>query len=102
MDKMKPLGHGRLTLSSRALIFAPEKGEPIAFDLAEIDGPGVLKWNFFEFYVGMSVYRVRFNDRAASAYKYASALELLAEARKEREVADTPAAESESAEAART
>ncbi len=84
MDKMKPLGHGTLTLSSRALSFSPAKGEPIAFDLAEIEGPGVLKWNFFEFYVGMSVYRARFDDRAASAYKYASALELLAAARKEQ------------------
>jgi 1-acyl-sn-glycerol-3-phosphate acyltransferase len=91
MDKMKPLGHGRLSLSSRALSFAPEKGESIAFDLAEIDGPGVLKWNLFEFYVGMSVYRVRFDDRAASGYKYASALELLAELRKEREAAESAA-----------
>lgn len=92
MDKMKPLGHGRLTLSSHALIFAPEKGEPIAFDPAEIDGPGVLKWNFFEFYMGMKVYRARFDDRAASAYKYASALELLAAARREREAAADEAA----------
>lgn len=87
MDKMKPLGHGRLSLSSRALSFFPGKGEPIAFDLAEIEGPGVLKWNFLEFYVGMRVYRARFDDRAASAYKYASALELLAAARKESEIA---------------
>ncbi|MCE1196136.1 1-acyl-sn-glycerol-3-phosphate acyltransferase [bacterium] len=87
MDKMKPLGHGRLTLGSRALRFEPEKGESMAFDLAQIDGPGVLKWNFLEFYVGMNVYRARFDDRAVSAYKYASALELLAAARKEREAA---------------
>ena len=92
MDKMKPLGHGTLTLSSRALSFSPAKGEPIAFSLAEIDGPGVLKWNFFEFYVGMNVYRARFDDRAASGYKYASAIELLTEARKEREGAADSAA----------
>ena len=100
MDKMKPLGHGTLTLSSRALSFSPAKGEPIAFDLAEIDGPGVLKWNFFEFYVGKNVYRARFDDRAASGYKYASAIELLTEARKEREGAADSAAGVTAAESA--
>ena len=77
MDTMRSLGYGRLTLSSDSLTLWPEKGRPIAFDHQEIEGPGVLKWNFLEFYVGMTVYRARFGDKKASGYKYATALEQL-------------------------
>ena len=82
MDTMKSLGYGRLTLSSSSLTLKPDKGGEISFDLSEIEGPGVLKWNFFEFYVGKTVYRARFDDRTASGYKYCVALELLAEMRR--------------------
>ena len=78
MDGMKSLGYGRLALNSSTLSLDPEEGGTISFDLAEIDGPGVLKWNFFEFYVGNTVYRIRFDDRAASGYKYTVAMEILA------------------------
>ena len=81
MDRMENLGRGRLSLNSKSISLKPVGAEEISIDLAEIDGPGVLKWNFFEFYVGKAVYRVRFDDRAASGYKYASAMELLATAR---------------------
>lgn len=77
MDKMESLGYGRLTLSSDGLTLRPERGEGISFGIGEIERPGVLKWNFFEFYVGMMVYRARFDDKAVSGYKYAMALELL-------------------------
>ena len=77
MDTMKSMGYGKLTLSADSLTLWPTKGRPIAFDLREIEGPGVLKWNFFEFYVGMTVYRARFSDKKASGYKYATALEQL-------------------------
>jgi len=77
MDTMRSMGYGKLTLSADSLTLWPTKGRPIAFDLQEIEGPGVLKWNFLEFYVGMIVYRARFNDKRASGYKYATALEQL-------------------------
>lgn len=77
MDTMRSMGSGKLTLSADSLTLWPEKGRPIAFDLQEIEGPGVLKWNFLEFYVGMTVYRARFSDKKASGYKYATALEQL-------------------------
>ena len=81
MDRMECLGHGRLSLNSKSISLKPVEGEEVCIDLAEIDGPGVLKWNFFEFYVGKAVYRARFGDRATSGYKYASAIEILATAR---------------------
>lgn len=82
MDTMKSIGYGKLTLSADSLTLWPEKGRPIAFDLSEIEVPGVLKWNFFEFYVGMTVYRAKFDDKRASGYKYATALEQLIASRK--------------------
>ena len=81
MDRMECLGRGRLSLNSRSISLKLVGGEKVSIELAEIDGPGVLKWNFFEFYVGKAVYRARFDDRAASGYKYASAIEILAAAR---------------------
>jgi hypothetical protein len=57
-------------------------GKEVRIDVDHIDGPGVLKWNFFEFYVGKTVYRARFDDKTASGYKYAMALEALASLRK--------------------
>ncbi len=80
MDTMKSLGRGRLILNSRGLRFEPGSGEAREFAREEIEGPGVLKWNHFEFYVGKTVYRARFGDRAVSGRKYAVALELLGKA----------------------
>lgn len=90
MDRMEYLGHGRLSLNSKSISLKPAEGEDVSIDLAEIDGPGVLKWNFFEFYVGKAVYRARFDDRAASGYKYASAIEILATARQALSPASSP------------
>jgi 1-acyl-sn-glycerol-3-phosphate acyltransferase len=78
MDTMDLLGRGTIRLSAEGIIFAPSKGEEILFSLAEISGPGVLKWNFFEFYVGKTVYRAKFSNRADSGRKYAVGLSLLA------------------------
>ena len=91
MDRMECLGHGRLSMNSKSISLKPFVGEEVSIDLAEIDGPGVLKWNFLEFYVGKAVYRARFDDRAASGYKYASAIDLLAAARQAvRSAAEPP------------
>ena len=85
MDKMESLGYGSLTLSSDGLTLRPENGKAISFEIKEIERPGVLKWNFFEFYVGMMVYRARFDDKTVSGYKYAMALELLIASRGSKE-----------------
>ncbi|PKL06321.1 MAG: hypothetical protein CVV53_04920 [Spirochaetae bacterium HGW-Spirochaetae-9] len=77
MDRMESLGRGRLSLNSKNISLKPNRGATVSIDLSEIDGPGILKWNFLEFYVGKAVYRARFDDRAASGYKYASAIEIL-------------------------
>jgi hypothetical protein len=82
MDTMKSLGYGKLILTRDNLTLQPSKGDPIAFDLSDIEGPSVLKWNFFEFYVGKTVYRARFDDKRASGYKYAAAMEYLIELRR--------------------
>lgn len=82
MDTMKREGKGRLSLSSRYLLLQQPGGKEVRIDVDHIDGPGVLKWNFFEFYVGKTVYRARFDDKTASGYKYAMALEALASLRK--------------------
>lgn len=77
MDTMKNLGRGLLSLTAKALVFTAENGVKIAFDTKKLEGPGVLKRNYFEFYVGKTVYRVKFGNRAASGRKYAVALDLL-------------------------
>jgi 1-acyl-sn-glycerol-3-phosphate acyltransferase len=77
MDSMKPLGKGRLSLSSSHLSFTTGHGDCTRFEPARIEGAGVLKWNHLEFYVGKTVYRLRFSDPKTSGYKYAVALELL-------------------------
>ncbi|HOI22115.1 MAG: 1-acyl-sn-glycerol-3-phosphate acyltransferase [Spirochaetia bacterium] len=82
MDTMDLQGKGRLSLNSRYLLLRQPGGREVKIEVADIDGPGVLKWNFFEFYVGKTVYRARFDDKTASGYKYAMALEALAALRK--------------------
>jgi hypothetical protein len=91
MDTMKSLGWGKLALNASSLILQPEKGSPISFDIAVIEAPGVLKWNYFEFYVGMTVYRARFDDKKVSGYKYAVALELLIALKKSEAAASVSA-----------
>lgn len=78
MDTMQRLGRGRIALSASRLYFSVGGREVASFGVDDIEGPGVLKWNFFEFYVGKDVYRVRFRNRAASGRKYAVALETIA------------------------
>lgn len=81
MDTMELLGKGTLELSAGTLVFRPGSGPETAFPTSDIESPGVLKSNIFEFYVGKATYRVRFGDKAASARKYALALETLASLR---------------------
>lgn len=83
MDPMKRLGCGRLSLSFDKLSLYGNDGQVTSFDTGEIEGPGVLKWNFFEFYVGKDVYRVKFKNKAASGRKYAVALEMIVRKRAE-------------------
>ena len=83
MDTMRRLGRGSVTISSEGIVFNPKRGEKprragdIQFPIEQIDSPGVLKWNHFEFYDGNTVYRVKFADRRASGRKYAIALNRL-------------------------
>jgi 1-acyl-sn-glycerol-3-phosphate acyltransferase len=77
MDTMKNLGTGTLALNAEGLDFIPRSGASQHFEIGEIEGPNVLKWNFFEFYIGKTVYRARFKDRAASGRKYAVGVSLL-------------------------
>jgi hypothetical protein len=81
MDDMKLIGKGTLALSVDRLEFMDGRGIVTRFDLDTIEGPGVLKWNFFEFYVGKTVYRAKYENRAASGRKYAVALDILARIR---------------------
>ncbi|MFZ2634843.1 MAG: lysophospholipid acyltransferase family protein [Rectinemataceae bacterium] len=83
MERMKSLGKGKLSLSRETLRFEPENGEVLDFPVKKIEGAGVLKWNFFEFYVGMTVYRVRFAEKFTSGRKWAVALDILADLHRE-------------------
>jgi 1-acyl-sn-glycerol-3-phosphate acyltransferase len=77
MNTMLRLGVGTLVLKAQGLEFTPRLGRKLAFSLGDIEGPGVLKWNYFEFYAGKKVYRARFRDRTSSGRKYAVALDIL-------------------------
>ncbi|MCE5257078.1 MAG: 1-acyl-sn-glycerol-3-phosphate acyltransferase [Spirochaetaceae bacterium] len=86
MDTMKKLGRGSIMLTYEGLIFKPRRDEKprragnIQFPIEDIDAPGVLKWNHFEFYEGNTVYRIKFANRDASGKKYATAVDLLLKA----------------------
>jgi 1-acyl-sn-glycerol-3-phosphate acyltransferase len=77
MDTMKNLGMGTLSLNAKGLDFFSNSGDKHHFAIEDIEGPNVLKWNFFEFYVGKTVYRARFRNKAASGRKYAVGVGLL-------------------------
>ncbi len=77
MDTMTLEGKGQLILDSQNLRLVSPDSEEIRIAVSDIEGPGVLKWNFFEFYVGKTVYRARFDDKTASGYKYAMAIQIL-------------------------
>ncbi|MDP2790747.1 MAG: lysophospholipid acyltransferase family protein [Rectinemataceae bacterium] len=79
MEKMQVLGQGRLTLYRDRLVFTPESGPAIVFRVSDIEGPGVLKKNLFEFYVEKSVYRATFPDLTHTGRSWAVALEILGE-----------------------
>ena len=53
------------------------KTKTVIFPIENIEGEGVLKWNFFEFYQGMNVYRVVFGDPKSSGRKYADAIDVV-------------------------
>ena len=80
MDHMETLLNGRIELYRDRLEFHNTRNtklDPIVFPIEQIDGEGVLKWNYFEFYHGMNVYRVVFKDKRASGRKYADAISIL-------------------------
>jgi ribosomal protein S27AE len=80
MDRMETLIIGRIELYIDRLEFHDTRNaklESIVFPIEQIDGEGVLKWNFFEFYNGMNVYRVVFKDKKASGRKYSDAISVL-------------------------
>jgi 1-acyl-sn-glycerol-3-phosphate acyltransferase len=80
IDPMKTMARGRIELYTDRLEFHDARratGEPTVFSLENVEAEGVLKWNFFEFYQGMNVYRVIFKDPKASGKKYADAIEIL-------------------------
>jgi hypothetical protein len=82
IDSMKTMLRGRIDLFIDRLEFRDVRkpgNEAIIFPLDTIEAEGVLKWNFFEFYQAMNVYRVVFKDPKASGRKYADALGLLHE-----------------------
>ncbi len=86
IDSMKTLIRGKIALYTDRLEFTAQRGSaatPIIFPIDTVDAEGVLKWNFFEFYQGMNVYRVVFSDPKASGKKYADAIGLLREINKD-------------------
>jgi hypothetical protein len=84
IDSMKTMLRGRIELFIDRLEFRDthkpgSATNPLIFPLDSIEAEGVLKWNFFEFYQNMNVYRVVFGDPKASGRKYADAIGLLHE-----------------------
>lgn len=78
IDLMKTVCRGSMALYLDRLEYRDARSKRLfSFPLSTIEGEGVLKWNFFEFYEGLNVYRTVFADPAASGRKYASALGLL-------------------------
>ncbi|MEN6500176.1 MAG: lysophospholipid acyltransferase family protein [Rectinema sp.] len=80
IDSMKTMLKGRIELYADQLEFHDSRDaapEPVIFSLENVEAEGVLKWNFFEFYQGMNVYRVVFTNPKASGRKYADAIGLL-------------------------
>ena len=80
MDSMETLLIGRIELYMDRLEFHDTRNaklKSIVFPMEQIDGEGVLKWNFFEFYHSMNVCRVVFKDQKASGRKYSDAISVL-------------------------
>jgi len=80
IDSMQTILRGRIELYTDRLEFRDSRNgarEPVVFPLEHIEAEGVLKWNFFEFYQGMNVYRVVFRDPKVSGRKYADAIGVL-------------------------
>ena len=88
MDPMVWAGRGAISLYVDRLVFSPNLRPEIVFPLSAIDGPSVLKHNFFEFYSGRKVYRVKFRDNTISGRKYAVALDILAKLKEETELSE--------------
>ncbi len=82
--KMNALGKirtGTLVLHPDRLEMVGRFGSRLSFAIESIEGAGVLKRNLFEFYVGRSLYQVRFQDRSLSARKWLMGVEALSRAR---------------------
>jgi 1-acyl-sn-glycerol-3-phosphate acyltransferase len=84
MNPLRRIRAGNLALYPGRLELTSLAGERIAFPTAELDGIGVLKRNFLEFYRGKELYQVRFARRSVSARKWADALQLFAKAGRAR------------------
>ncbi len=85
IDSMKTIIRGKIALYTDRLEFTARHSmtaASIVFPIDTIEAEGVLKWNFFEFYQGMNVYRVVFSDPKASGKKYADTIGLLRELNK--------------------
>lgn len=65
---------GRLKLYSDRLEMESPGESPIVFPLAKIEGEGVLKHQFFEFYMDRDLYQFSFSYRWQSALKWALAV----------------------------
>ena len=77
MERMRPAGTGLLALYADRLEFVPQSGATISFAIHDIEGPGVLKKNLFEFYVEKSVYRVGFPNLSRTGRSWVAALDFL-------------------------
>lgn len=74
---MRHLLQGTMALYLDRLEFTGRDGSSIVFTIDDIEGEGVLKWNLFEFYKGMTAYRVEFASPRTSGRKYAEGISLL-------------------------
>ena len=78
--KTRPLRRvraGTLLLYRDRLELATHFGSRLSFPLAEIEGANVYKRNLLEFYVGRTLFQVRFPLRATSARKWCMGIEAL-------------------------
>jgi 1-acyl-sn-glycerol-3-phosphate acyltransferase len=77
-NPLRRIRTGTLSLYPDRLELMTVLGERISLPVAELDGVGVLKRNFLEFYHGRNLYQVRFALRSISARKWAVAIEHMA------------------------
>lgn len=74
LTPLRGIRTGRLVLYRDRIELEPLVGAPLVFPLAEIEGEGVLKRNLLEFYLGRTLYQVRFPTRRSSARQWMMAI----------------------------